>query len=511
MHIRFLGTALVLTLILSPTWSEVVPHALFSDHMVLQQGKSIPVWGWADEGERVTVRLEGQRESTVTRDGTWKVTLDEMPAGGPYTMTIEGENTIEYTNVMIGEVWICSGQSNMQWTIANSANPEEELINARHANIRFFSVPRVTAGTPQDNVNGSWSVCTPRSARNFSAVAYYFGRSLQESLHVPIGLIHTSWGGTPAESWTRMDSLERNPDYKAILDRWQQDMENYPEQLDRLQNRFMDWVDRARAAEAQGDVVPGYPSLPGDPRRSSWRPSGLYNAMIAPLVPYAFQGAIWYQGESNAGRAYQYRSLFPDMIRSWRDSWSDAFPFLFVQLANFDTQNETGRYSWAELREAQLMTFQSLPHTGMAVTTDIGDPIDIHPRNKQDVGKRLAQSALHVAYDLDVVWSGPIYDSMEVHDDKVKLFFTHIGSGLMSSGHGALQGFEVAGADQEYHPAFAWMDGNQVIVTNPAVKEPVAVRYAWLDNPYGNLYNNEGLPASPFRTDDWPGVTVDVR
>ncbi len=489
--------------------AEVKPHALFGDHMVLQQGKPVHVWGTAGAGEKVTVKLARQSKSTkADENGDWKVALKKMKVGGPHSLTISGENTITYNNVMVGEVWVCSGQSNMQWTVSNSNNPDYEIRMANYPNIRLFSVPRVTAGKPQENVNAEWKECNPSTIAGFSAVAYFFGRELNTRMNVPIGLIHTSWGGTPAEAWTRKQELEHLPIAKPIVDRWNKAISGVPELYEKLEQDYMDWKDRAATAEYNGDPVPSAPNPPRDPRGNPHRSSGLYNAMIAPLVPYSIQGAIWYQGESNASRAYQYRELFPTMIQSWRNAWGQGeFPFYYVQLANW----VPGGGNWPELREAQTMTL-NLPNTGMAVTTDIGNPHDIHPRNKQDVGKRLALIALARDYGHAIVYSGPMYKSMKKQGEKIVLSFDHLGSGLAVLHDDQLNGFTVAGADREFHPAMATIDGDQVIVSSDAVNDPVAVRYAWKDNPEeANLYNKEGLPASSFRTDEWPGQTIDNR
>ncbi len=492
-------------------FANVQPNSLFSDGMVLQQGQGVPVWGSADSGERVTVEFRGQTVSAVAdTDGQWMVRLKPLKVGDPSVMTIRGENTIEIKNVLVGEVWICSGQSNMQWSVRASKNPEEEIANADYPKIRLFSVPRIVASKPQSNVKAQWEICSPDTVPNFSAVAYYFGRELHKKLDVPIGLIHTSWGGTPAESWTTQGTLESNPNFQPILDRWDESYEKFKDDVRNYSQSVKEWLNETHDLDQQGEIVPDFPNPPRDPRRHPWRPAGLYNAMIAPLIPYAIQGAIWYQGESNASRAYQYRELFPAMIEDWRREWEEGeFPFLFVQLANFEHRS-TAETAWPELREAQMMTL-SLPNTGMAVTIDIGDPTNIHPKNKQDVGKRLALAAMKIAYDQDIVYSGPIYDSMEKEDDKIRIRFQHVGSGLMKIGN-ELQGFQIAGKDKNFVPAEAKIDGNTVIVSSDKVENPVAVRYGWKKNPEKcNLYNEEGLPASPFRTDDWPGATENER
>ncbi|UCF14994.1 MAG: hypothetical protein JSW59_16420, partial [Phycisphaerales bacterium] len=356
-----------------------------------------------------------------------------------------------------------------------------------------------------------WSLCSPESVPGFSAVGYFFGRELHKELNVPIGLVHTSWGGTPAEAWTRREVLEAHDQFEPILARQADIIARYPQAYREYEQKLEEWNKAAEKAKADGEKPPRKPGAPRGPDHPH-SPAGLYNGMISPLVPYGIQGAIWYQGESNAGRAYQYRRLFPAMIKNWRKDWRQGnFPFLFVQLANFRaTKEEPDESNWAELREAQSMTL-SLPNTGMATIIDIGDANDIHPRNKQDVGKRLALWALAETYKKNLVYSGPIYESMKVESGKIRLSFDHVGSGLVARGGEALTGFAIAGADRKFVWADARIDGNTVVVGSDDVDKPVAVRYAWADNPVCNLYNKENLPASPFRTDDWPGVTVDAK
>lgn len=455
--------------------AEVWVPSVIGDNMVLQQGVKVPVWGKATPEEGVAVTLAEQSASAVADEaGQWTVQLGPFEAGGPHKMTITGKNTLTFSNILVGEVWVCSGQSNMQWAVAVSKDAEQEIAAADYPSIRLFQAERNPADQPRDNVNGRWVACSPETVPGFSAVGYFFGRQLHRELEVPIGLINSSWGGTAAEWWTSRPALETDPELRPILE-------------------------RADKAEAQGSA------------EAHRRPGALYNGMIAPLIPFAIRGVIWYQGESNAGRGYQYRKLFPIMIRDWRTNWGQGdFPFLFVQLGNYQqTPEQPGESAWAELREAQLMTL-SLPNTGMATTIDIGEADDIHPKNKQDVGKRLALAALNIAYDRDVVYSGPIYESMEIEEDTIRLHFKHVGGGLVAKG-GDLKGFAIAGADRKFVWADAEIDGDTVVVRSDQVKEPVAVRYAWADNPECNLYNEAGLPASPFRTDNWPGVTVNGR
>lgn len=511
---RWLCAVLVaLALSISATADVKLPK-IFGDRAVLQCGKPIPVWGTADPGEKVTVEFRGQKVSTVAdRDGKWRVTLKPVSAGGPFEMTIRGKNTIALSDLLVGEVWICSGQSNMEWPLFLAKNPEQEIAAANYPQIRFFTVTKRISDIPQSDLpGGEWQECTPQSARNFSAVGYFFARELHNALKVPVGMVQSAWGGTPAESWTSLATLESNPALRSILENWERSVQAYPQTLQRYAQQIAQWEEAAARARAEGRPEPQRPNRPSHPRNNPWKPTGLFNAMIAPLIPYAIQGTIWYQGESNVGRAYEYRTLFPAMIRDWRKAWGQGdFAFLFVQLANFlPTKPEPGESAWADLREAQLMTL-ALPKTGMAVAIDIGEADDIHPRNKQDVGKRLALNALAVAYGKKVVYSGPIYERMKREGNAIRLYFKHADSGLVTPNGEPLKGFAIAGADRKFVWADARIEGNTVLVFSPQVSEPVAVRYAWADNPVCNLYNGAGLPASPFRTDDWPGVTQQTR
>jgi sialate O-acetylesterase len=495
-------------------FANVKLPAIISDNMVLQRGKKVPIWGWAEPGEKVSVKgsWEWFETSTKAKDnGKWMVKIQPPKAGGSYEIMIKGNNTITLKNILVGEVWICSGQSNMQMSVRSSANAEQEISAADYPKIRLFTVKRNVADKPQSDCEGNWTMCSPETVPGFSAVAYFFGRELHQQLDVPVGLIHTSWGGTPAEAWTRRGVLESEPDCIPILQRFDEAMARYPEAKKKYDESLIEWKKAVEKAKAEGKKPPRRPNPPFGPGNPH-SPAGLYNAMIAPLIPYGIRGAIWYQGESNAGRAYQYRKLFPAMITNWREDWGQGkFPFLFVQLANFMAVDpEPVDSAWAELREAQLMTL-ALPNTGMAVIIDIGEAKDIHPKNKQDVGKRLALWALAKTYGKDLVYSGPIYKSMRTEGNKIILDFEHVGDGLVVGGGESLKGFAVAGADRKFVWADAKIEGNTVVVSSDEISEPVAVRYAWANNPVCNLYNKEGLPASPFRTDDWPGITADKR
>lgn len=488
--------------------AEVRPHNLFSDHMVLQRDREVPIWGTARDGERVTVKLNGRSASTTARDGRWMVRLKPMKAGGPHTMTISGDNRITIQDLLIGEVWIASGQSNMQWTVRQSADPDRVLAGADQPKIRLFDVPRKAADTPQDQVDARWTLSNRETVANFSAVAWHFGVNLQKSLGVPVGLINTSYGGTPAEAWTRHEVLASTPGLEGVLQRYDAVLRGYPAQYAAYRAALTKHRFDSARARAEGRPVPPAPRMPSGPQNPQ-RPSGLYNAMIKPLIPYAFRGAIWYQGESNAGRAHEYFTLFPVMIRNWRDDWGQGdFPFLFVQLAPFmKKKSEPGESSWAELREAQRQTVKTTPNTAMAVITDVGDEDDIHPRQKGPVGERLAFAARRLVYGEEIPYSGPDPRLVELGNGQAVIHFDHTAGGLEARG-GELTGFTIAGADGRWRPATARIEGNRVIVRSSEVPEPVAVRYGWADFPQGNLWNRAGLPASPFRTDNFRLTTV---
>ena len=458
-------------------YSEVRLPALFSDNMVLQRGMKVPVWGWADEGEEVSVSFQGQTAKAKARNGKWMVKLSRLKTGDPAALVVEGKNKIELKNVVVGEVWVCSGQSNMEWPLNRAYEPAAEISKSANPMLRLFMVQKAKAETPANDVKGRWSESQPESVPNFSAVAYFFGRDLQKALNVPVGLIGTYWGGSPAEAWMSEEVLSSNPEYKR------------------------DVLDSYAAALKAAETAP-------KPQRPAWRPGELYNGMIAPLIPYAIKGAIWYQGESNAGRAEQYRRLFPDMIRNWRRDWDNEFPFFVVQLAPFkEIKSQPGESDWAELREAQLFATQVLPKVGMAVITDVGEEKDIHPSRKEPVGARLALAARGIAYGERIEYSGPVYKSMKVKKDKAIVSFDHTDGGLIAR-DGELKGFAICGPDHKFVSATAQIEGNKVVVSHPSVTEPVAVRYGWADFPVVNLWNKAGLPATPFRTDDFPMITA---
>ncbi|MBN2307906.1 MAG: sialate O-acetylesterase, partial [Candidatus Hydrogenedentes bacterium] len=407
--VRALAVGVCITMAAATAGAAVTLHPLFTDHAVLQRGMRVPVWGKAAPGEEVTVQLANRKGRAVAdENGDWIVRLRSLKTGGPYEMVATGDGgSITVHDVLIGEVWVCSGQSNMAWPVSRTLNAEQEIAAADLPGMHLFTVPRKTAETPQDTVEAAWGLCTPETVPDFSAAAFYFGRELHRELGVPIGLIHTSWGGTPSEAWTRLGWLAEMAEVEPLLARWDKVLAEYPQALEAYNKRVKEWQAAAEKAKAEGKSAPPKPRGPLGPS-SPRRPGSLYNGMLVPLMPYAIRGAIWYQGEANAGRAYQYRTLFPAMIENWREDWGQgAFPFLFVQLANWQAvEPEPGPAPWAELREAQTMTL-SLKNTGMAVAIDIGEVESIHPMNKQDVGKRLALAALAGTYGRRLPYSGP--------------------------------------------------------------------------------------------------------
>lgn len=623
--------------------------------MVLQRDTEIPVWGSADPGESISVSLAGQtREAVTGPEGRWHVTLSAEPAGGPFLLSVKGQKTITFRDVLIGEVWIASGQSNMTYALSGATGGTEAASAAHYPEIRFFTVPRKIALLPQgDTLPVSWETCTPEAALKFSAVAFFFARKLHNQLNVPVGIILSAWPGTAGEEWTDPDSLRHEKELQPIVARWEAepariksfaagpvgfhlefddfellsakngsvvasplstfddrmartstggdwvyDWDEAPEsafeliapgrsgrgfaaqvagkldgasdsrlqanfrqdgapmdlsqfngiqfwvrgngqfQFQTLQPSIVDWDNYSVSAVAAtpdwkqvrvwfkdlkqagwGVVQPlavdgltGFQIINmtpiGDPDRP---PSGLYEGMITPLQNYRIRGAIWYQGESNAPRAEQYRTLLPRLIEGWRKGWDEGdFPFLIVQLPNQGSSPELGDSLWAELREAQLMTVEKVANTGLAVTIDTGDPHNLHPPRKAEVGERLALWALGTTYGNKIVYSGPIYDSAHVEGDRMRIHFQFTGSGLEAKGE-ILKGFAIAGPDRKFYWAKAQIEGETVIASSQSVAHPVAVRYAWADSPECNLFNKEGLPASPFRTDDWPGASTGKR
>jgi sialate O-acetylesterase len=501
----------------SPAGAEVKPHGLFTDGAVLQQGMKVPVWGTASDGEKVTVSFRDQKVSTTAQGGQWMAWLKPLKAGGPDTLKISGQNTVEVKNVLVGEVYICSGQSNMEFGLASAANGPEAVAASKDPMLRLNIIPKATSETPLHEVNSPWKESGPDTSGGFSAVGYFFGRDLRRALKVPVGLIESNWGGTVAEAWTSNPTLEGNPELESLVTSYRAAKRNYPFALMTYNQALAQYQKDVETAKAEGKDPPKPPVAPGDPANpgNPNRPSVLYNAMIVPLQPYAIRGVIWYQGESNAGRAYQYQTLFPAMIRDWRSAWGQGdFAFLFVQLAPFmQIQEEPGESAWAELREAQRLTTLTVPKTGMAVITDVGEEKDIHPRKKEPVGSRLALAARALANGSDIEYSGPTFDTLRIDGSRAIVRFKHVGGGLTArdAKDGKISGFTIAGADRKWHAADAVIEGNRVIVSSPQVQRPVAVRYGWANYPVVNLWNKDGLPASPFRTDDFPLTTQPAR
>jgi sialate O-acetylesterase len=682
LRVRLLLTAAAVAVAVDPAFAGLKMPAVFGDHMVVQRDVPVPVWGWGDADAGVTVEWRDVVYTTIVdKSGRWTLSLPPSSAGGPVDLSVtSGAQTIRIKDVMVGEVWLCSGQSNMEWPVHWSGNYDAERAAADRPTIRMITIPHAMATRPQSDVVAEWKVCTTETVGTFSATAYFFGRELQSKLNVPIGLVHSSWGGTRIEPWISRSTLEKDTEFRRLMhdvdreiatfeaidpterkkqaarhrqeyeqavtrywsetakvdpgikgrwhapsldnSQWQDfpltstwenagvdDLKDFdgsvwlrievdiPESwagrevvlrlppIDDSDTTFFNgvmvgrttarWYDRRnytiranavrpgrsviaiqaidyRGAggfggslddirkqlylEAMGDVqpkkvpltgpwryrvaakiadlpeLPPFPQIPTHPGERNTTPTVLYNAMIYPLAPYAIRGAIWYQGESNASEPVAYRKLLPMLIDSWRDRWNQpepnrVFPFGVVQLANFmqDRPNEPAPGGWAWLREAQLLAAMHHPNTGLAVTIDIGEARDIHPKNKQEVGRRLSLWALATAYGFDIAYSGPVYRKMERKDGRIVLHFDHAGVDLATRDRGPLRGFAIAGEDRKFHWAEARIDGTRVIVESKDVPNPVAVRYAWADNPAtANLVNQAGLPASPFRTDDWP-------
>jgi sialate O-acetylesterase len=467
---RTISCSLLLALMSLPFLSltQITLPAIIGDNMVLQQKHNVPLWGWSTPNKMVTITpgWNNQKISSIAGStGKWMILLQTPAAGGPFTIKI---NDTVLSNILVGEVWLCSGQSNMQWPVSMIKDAEKEINEATYPSIRFFTVARQFSEEPKKNCYGHWLECSPSSIETFSAVAYFYGRELYRELKVPIGLINASWSGTPAEAWTRNEILKSDNDLKVYLQRYEEKI---------------------------------LKSEPGICPMDRFAPSGLYNGMIAPLIPFSIHGAIWYQGEANVNEPELYEILFPAMIQNWRLDWGETdFPFYYVQIAPYDYEIPL---SGAALRDSQRKTL-SLVNTGMAVTMDIGNPKDIHPKNKQEVGRRLASLALAKDYGKSgLIWSGPIFNSMNIENDKIRIDFLHTSNGLIAR-DGDLKNFEIAGKDEIFIPANAMIQGNSVLVSVPGIKAPLAVRYAFHNTDEASLLNSDSLPASSFRTDSWP-------
>jgi len=461
----------------------VLPDVI-TDNMVLQQKDKATFWGKAAPGKTISITPSWNNKiytANIDKDGNWKIAIKTPVAGGPYQISLNDGELLVLKNVMIGEVWLCSGQSNMEMPLASWGkikDYEKEIANANYPNIRILKVKKTINSQPQqDFVSNTmgWQECSPTTISDFSAAAYFFARRVIKDKQVAIGLIDATWGGTVIESWTSAEAISKVEVFKDTVAKIQ------------------------RTPASMKLTNPNKPTL-------------LFNGMINPFLSVAIKGVLWYQGESNNSRAYQYRELFPVMINDWRTKFKrPQLPFLYVQLANFQAVSQTPvDATWAELREAQAMALK-LPHTGMAVAIDIGETADIHPKNKQDVGNRLALLALKKVYKKDIIAEGPVYKESKVKNDQIVLSFQPSGSVLKTCDGKELRGFAIAGEDKKFYWAKAEIHGNSVVVSSNEVKNPVAVRYAWANNPICNLANEAGLPASPFRTDQWPGITVNKK
>jgi sialate O-acetylesterase len=507
--IYVLGCLLSIGALVSVARADIRLPAVVGDHMVLQRDLPLPIWGWADPGEEVSVQLgEAKASATTDASGKWRITLPAMKSGKSLEMTLTGKNTIKLVDILIGEVWLGSGQSNMQWSVQQSTNAPAEIAAANFPEIRLFAVPLVPSGKPANDVNAKWVACTPDTIKNFSAVLYFFGRELNKNLNVPIGLINTSWGGTRIEPWTPPEGFASQTELRNEIEWINARKADYQKALDSSLAQYRSWIESADKAKASGQEIPDPPSAPAHPLNSNGVSTGLFNGMIHPLVPFAIRGAIWYQGEANLGQGMQYNTRMKALIQGWRTVWGQGdFPFLFVQLAPFDYGGVATRLP--EIWEAQSATL-AFPNTGMAVVTDlVANLKDIHPPNKQDVGKRLALWALAKTYgQSDTVFSGPLYDSFTIEPHQIRLKFKHASGGLVSRDSKSLSWFSIASDDKKFLPAEAVIDGESVVVRSPSVAAPVAVRFGWHQLAEPNLVNKAGLPASPFRTDTWSDATA---
>jgi sialate O-acetylesterase len=503
MRIQTILTALVGIVSLAPARSaraEVVLPDLFSEHMVLQSGTSANVWGWASPGEKVTVTLGSQTQSaTADVTGKWKLKLGNLPPGQSGTLTVKGKNTLLIPDVIVGEVWLCAGQSNMAFGVGGQEAKPPTLPD-----FRVFTEESKGEGEPQEKCKGAWVLCSPETVKQISGTAYFFGKNLHENLKQPVGLIVSAVGGTRIESWTSTEVQRRVPELKPQFDALAEKLSRYnPVTAKAAKEKqlaaFQELVEKAKAA---GTRPPNPPSAQYDPRASG--PGNLFNAKIAPLIPYTLRGAIWYQGEANAETVQEgrfYGRQLPMLIRDWRSRWEQGdFPFAWVQLPKYQHPKFSG---WREVRESMLKALE-LPNSGMAVMIDTGEPEKIHPNNKRETGRRLSLWALAKVYGQDIAYSGPLPAGNTVRGSEIEVSFKHANDGLTAQGGKPLKGFLIAGDSRVWHPAAARIVGDKVLVSSPEVKSPKAVRYAWENVPDCNLFNGAGLPASPFRTDDWP-------
>lgn len=476
--------------------AAVMPNPLFTDGAVLQRDQPLPVWGTARDGEKVTVEIGGQKLSTTATDGKWRVELMQLKAGGPLTMKITGDNVVTVGNLLIGDVWLCSGQSNMHFQMKSVESAPQEIAKMDHPGVRFFTVKQQFGQEPTTTVAGAWKPVSPATASDCSAVACYFGTALHRNNGIPIGLIISSVGGTRIESWMRSETLAATGESRGLVEKWQGVSPAEFEKIGAAYSSFQHQRDQihpaqVREAKAKGQPVPPAPVAPK--QRCHDSPAALHNGMIAPLQPYAIRGATWYQGESNAGQPLPYQKLLPAMISDWRSVWGKDLPFLFVQIAPHRSIHPT-------FREAQHLIWQNTPRTAMVVTTDVGNADNIHPTIKRPVGERLALAARSLSDGENIVSSGPVFKGISIEGNRAVISFAHAGGGLIAKG-GVLRGFTIAGSDGKFLTADARIEGDTVVVSAEKLTHPTAVRYNWAMIPEGNLFNREDLPAAPFRTD----------
>jgi len=493
--------------------AELKVPAIISDHMVLQQNLANPIWGWDTPGTQVTVTFAGQKKSAQAGpDGKWMVKLDPLPANEkPQTLTIAGTDKKEIQDVLVGEVWMCSGQSNMGFNLTGELKGDIEAAASKLPNLRLIKVPKVGTQQLQNDFQGEWEACTPETAGKFSAVGLYFGRYLQQILGVPVGLINNAWGGSAAEAWVRRESLDHDPRFKALMEstaKKEADLQSEQARTE-YEQQLSKWKEQVEEAKKQNKPAPREPASPGLWLAGNARPGNIFCGEIYPTLGYGIKGVIWYQGESNAGRPAEYAELFPFLIEQWRKEWKQGdFPFYWVQLADFMPEKaQPGESSWAELREAQTKTLK-LPNTGQAVIIDLGEGNDIHPKNKLDVAARLVRWALVKDYGRKFPYHSPEFKAIELNGNKALITFDCFGSSLRPFDVNKAVGFAICGEDKVWHLAQGIIKGKeQVEVWSEQVASPVAVRYAWADNPVCNLFSSDGLPVTPFRTDNFDRST----
>ncbi len=499
--------------------AELKLPAIIGDNMVLQQKQVNPIWGWDIPGTEITVTFAGQTKTAKADDkGKWTLNLDALPANAkPETMSFKGTTSAEAKNVLIGEVWLCSGQSNMGFELNRNWLAGADILASKNDQIRLVTVPNVGTQELQNDFKGKWDICGPETSGTFSAVGYFFGRQLQQTLQVPVGLIDNSWGGSSAEAWVKRDVLDADPRFTNVIEQWKKTEATYDynKDLADFAEQKKAWEGKRDAAVAKGEDSPAPPRPPKNQLEGQARPGNLYAGCLHPIIGYGIKGAIWYQGEANAGRAYQYNDLMTLMITEWRKDWKQGdFPFYYVQLADYMAEKpEPGDSNWAELRAAQTQTMNTVKNTGQAVIIGLGELNDIHPRNKAEVAKRLALWPLVKDYGFTgIPFRSPEYKSIEIKDNKVVITIDHIGAGLRTFDVSELKGFAICGEDQKWVWAEAkFLPGtpkNRIEVTSSQVAKPIAVRYAWSDNPVCNVLSEEGLPLTPFRTDDFPLTTA---